>query len=175
MGGRARSRNTIPRCSCGRTARDWRCNILYSASAWIRCRTTGRSGTLKASRSFSSSGTFTLTWCSLPPSADFLTLAAWLWFVVAYLIYLLRLLPRLRQRTRFGFAVVTGIFTGFVAFLLTSLVESSLGDDTLVMLIFFCVGVAHCDRAYAEYSRARSTWREKAAVALALGFWLLAS
>ena len=71
-----------------------------------------------------------------------LTLAAWLWFVMAYLVYLLRLLPRLRQRTRYGFAVVTGIFTGFVAFLLTSLVESSLGDDPLVTLLFFCVGVA---------------------------------
>lgn len=70
-----------------------------------------------------------------------LTLAAWLWFVVAYLIYLARLLPRMRQRTRFGWAVACGIFTGFVAFLLTSLVESSLGDDTLVMLIFFSVGV----------------------------------
>ena len=71
-----------------------------------------------------------------------LTLAAWFWFVVAYVLYLLRLLVRLRQRTRYGFAVVTGIFTGFVAFLLTSLVESSLGDDSLVMLVFFCVGVA---------------------------------
>ena len=78
----------------------------------------------------------------LAAERGFLTLAAWLWFVVAYVIYLLRLLPRLRQRTRFAFAVITGIFTGFVAFLLTSLVESSLGDDTLVMLLFFCAGVA---------------------------------
>jgi O-antigen ligase len=71
-----------------------------------------------------------------------LTLAAWLWFVVAYLIYLVRLMPRLRQRTRFGWAVATGILTGFVAFLFSSLVESSLNDDTLVMLLFFCFGVA---------------------------------
>ena len=78
----------------------------------------------------------------LAAERGFLTLAAWFWFVAAYLIYLLRLLARLRQRTRFGFAVATGIFTGFVAFLLTSLVESSLGDDSLVMLLFFGVGVA---------------------------------
>jgi len=71
-----------------------------------------------------------------------LALAAWLWFVVAYLIYLARLLPRLRARTQFGWAVATGILTGFIAFLFTSLVESSLGNDTLVMLLFFCVGVA---------------------------------
>ena len=78
----------------------------------------------------------------LAAERGFLTLAAWLWFVVAYFIYLLRLMSRVRHRTRYGFAVITGIFTGFVAFLLTSLVESSLGDDTLVMLLFFCVGVA---------------------------------
>lgn len=77
----------------------------------------------------------------LAAERGFLTLAAWLWFVLAYVIYLLRLLARLRQRTRFGFAIATGIFTGFVAFLVTSLVESSLGDDTLVMLLFSCVGV----------------------------------
>jgi hypothetical protein len=70
------------------------------------------------------------------------TLAAWLWFVVAYFVYLVRLLPRLRSRTPFGWAVLTGIFTGLAAFLISSLVESSLGDDTLVMLLFLCVGVA---------------------------------
>jgi hypothetical protein len=78
----------------------------------------------------------------LAAERGFLTLAAWLWFVAAYLAYLARLLPRLRERTRYGFAVVTGILTGFVAFLLGSLVESSLGDDSLVMLLFFCVGIA---------------------------------
>ncbi len=78
----------------------------------------------------------------LAAERGFLTLAAWLWFAIAYLFYLLRLLPRIRQRTRFGWSVACGIFTGFVAFLLTSLVESSLGDDTLVMLIFFGFGVA---------------------------------
>jgi O-Antigen ligase len=71
-----------------------------------------------------------------------LTLTAWFWFVVAYLAYLLRLLPRMRQRTRFGWAVAVGVLAGFVAFLFTSLVESSLGDDTLVMLLFFGCGVA---------------------------------
>ena len=78
----------------------------------------------------------------LAAERGFLTLAAWLWFVIAYFFYLLHLLPRLRQRSRFGWAVACGIFTGFVAFLFTSLVESSLGDDTLVMQIFFGFGVA---------------------------------
>jgi hypothetical protein len=71
-----------------------------------------------------------------------LTLATWLWFVVAYLMYLGRLLPKMQERTRFGWAVLTGILAGFVAFLSASLVESSLNDDSLVMLLFFCFGVA---------------------------------
>lgn len=72
----------------------------------------------------------------------FLTLLAWLWFVVAYLAYLWRLVPRLRARSRFGWTVLCGILAGFVAFLFTSLVESSLADDALVTLLFFCFGVA---------------------------------
>ena len=70
-----------------------------------------------------------------------LALATWLWFVAAYLVYLWRLLPQVPRRTRFGLAVAAGIFTGFVAFLVTSLVESSLADDNLVLLLFFGVGV----------------------------------
>lgn len=71
-----------------------------------------------------------------------LTLAAWLWFVVAYIIYLGGLVARMRRRTRFGWAATTGILAGFIAVLFTSLVESSMGDDTLVMLLFFCFGLA---------------------------------
>ncbi|HUI83781.1 MAG TPA: O-antigen ligase family protein [Candidatus Binatia bacterium] len=72
----------------------------------------------------------------------FLTLAAWLWFVVAYLVYLLRLLARARRQNRFATVVVAGILSGFVAFLVPSLVESALNDDALVTLLFFCFGVA---------------------------------
>jgi hypothetical protein len=72
----------------------------------------------------------------------FLTLAAWLWFVVAYLVYLFRLLARARRQNQFATAIVTGVLSGFVAFLFPSLVESALNDDSLVMLLFFCFGVA---------------------------------
>ena len=78
----------------------------------------------------------------LAAERGFLTLAAWLWFVVAYLIYLLRLFRKARLHNRFATITVAGILSGFVAFLFPSLVESALNDDTLVMLLFFCFGAA---------------------------------
>ena len=72
----------------------------------------------------------------------FLTLTAWLWFVGAYLVYLFRLQQRTRYEARFTRAVVVGIFSGFVAFLVPSLVISTLTDASLEMLIFFCCGTA---------------------------------
>jgi len=70
------------------------------------------------------------------------TLAAWLWFVVANLIFLVRLFRRARQHSRFAAGVVAGVFASFVAFLVPSLVEFCLNDETLVMLLFFYFGMA---------------------------------
>jgi O-antigen ligase len=72
----------------------------------------------------------------------FLTLAAWLWFEIAYLVFLFRLLGRARQQNHFSATIVVGVLSGFVAFLFPSLVESALNDDALVMLLFFACGVA---------------------------------
>lgn len=70
------------------------------------------------------------------------TLAAWLWFVVAYLIFLVRLVGKTRERSRFATTVVTGILSGFVAFLATSWVHYNLGEESLVMALFFYFGLA---------------------------------
>ena len=106
-------------------------------------KTTGPSGTSKASRNFSSSGTFYSDPVQLAAERGFLTPRhVGFGLMMAYLIYLLRLVAPTPAAHGSAFAVATGILTGFVAFLLTSLVESSLGDDSLVMLLFFGVGVA---------------------------------
>ena len=65
----------------------------------------------------------------------FLTLAAWLWFEIAYLVFLFRLLARARRQNQFATMIVVGVLSGFVAFLFPSLVESALNDDALVMLL----------------------------------------
>jgi O-antigen ligase len=71
-----------------------------------------------------------------------LALAAWVWFLGANFIFLVGLLRRVRTRSRFATGVVAGVLAGFVAFLLSSLVEYTLIDETLVMLLFFFFGMA---------------------------------
>ena len=70
------------------------------------------------------------------------TLAAWLWFVIAYIIFLLRLLHRTRGQSRFATGVIAGVLAAFVGYLVPSFVQYCLGDDTLVMIIFFYFGLA---------------------------------
>jgi len=70
------------------------------------------------------------------------TLAAWLWFVIAYLIFLVRLLRRTSEKSRFATGVVAGVLGGFLAFQTTSLVHYNLGEESLVMVLFFYFGLA---------------------------------
>ncbi len=71
-----------------------------------------------------------------------LTLAAWLWFVVAYFVFLFRLLRRTREHSLFATGVVAGVLAAFVGYLVPSAVQYCLGDDTLVMVMFFYFGLA---------------------------------
>jgi len=69
-------------------------------------------------------------------------LLAWLWFCVAYVVFLTHLSLRLRRQNRFALGTATGIYAGFVAFALTSFVHYNLGEEPLVMLLFFSMGIA---------------------------------
>jgi hypothetical protein len=69
-------------------------------------------------------------------------LAAWVWFVVAYLVFLLRLARRARQHSRFASGVVVGVLASFVAFLVPGALHYSLGEEPLVMGLFFYFGLA---------------------------------
>ncbi len=71
-----------------------------------------------------------------------LTLAAWLWFVVSYVVFLFRLLRRTREHSRFATGVVAGVLAAFVGYLVPSTVQYCLGDDPLVMIMFFYFGLA---------------------------------
>ncbi len=69
-------------------------------------------------------------------------LGAWLWFVVAYFLFLLRLLRKARAHSRFATGVVAGILAAFIAWQTTALVHYNLGEESLVMILFFYFGVA---------------------------------
>ncbi len=69
-------------------------------------------------------------------------LAAWLWFVVAYLILLWRLVRKSRGRSRFATGLAAGILGSFVAFQTTAVVHYDLGIESVAMILFFYLGVA---------------------------------
>ncbi len=71
-----------------------------------------------------------------------LTLAAWLWFVIAYVIFLFRLVFLSREHSRFAAGVVAGILGSFVALQLTSIVHYNLGIESVAMTLFFYFGLA---------------------------------
>ncbi len=70
------------------------------------------------------------------------TLVAWLWFVVAYILFLVRLIGKVGTCSRFALAVVTAVLAGFVGFLATSLVHYNLGEEPLILAMFFFLGLA---------------------------------
>ncbi len=68
--------------------------------------------------------------------------AAWFWFIVAYVVFLVRLTLRALPRSRFAAGVASGILASFVALQLTSLVHYTLGIESVVMTVFFYYGLA---------------------------------
>ena len=69
-------------------------------------------------------------------------LLAWIWFCAAYLVFLSRLVSKLREKSRFACGVAAGILGSFVAFTASSFLHYSLGEESLAMLLFFFCGLA---------------------------------
>ncbi len=69
-------------------------------------------------------------------------LLAWLWFCVAYFLFLLRLIRRLQSQNRYARGVAVGTLAAFTAFTFTSLFHYNLGEEPLAMITFFFFGIA---------------------------------
>ena len=70
------------------------------------------------------------------------TLAAWLWFAVAHVALLVRVIRKARKRSRFTAGVATGALAGFAAYQFTALVHYNLGIESVSMVLYFYVGLA---------------------------------
>jgi hypothetical protein len=70
------------------------------------------------------------------------TLLAWCWCLVAYAILLVSILRRARGRSRFAMGMAAGLLAGLCGYLVTSLAHYNLGEETLVMMLFFQFGLA---------------------------------
>jgi O-antigen ligase len=69
-------------------------------------------------------------------------LIAWLWFCIAYALFLWRLISRLRGSSRFACSVAVGALAGLIAFCFTSFFHYNLGEEPLAMMFYFYFGVA---------------------------------
>ncbi len=69
-------------------------------------------------------------------------LAAWLWLAAAYLVLLLKLLPRARAAGWFAHGVVLGLLGGWVAFLVCGVVQYNLGEEQISIVIWCFVGLS---------------------------------
>ena len=69
-------------------------------------------------------------------------LIAWLWFCVAYFLFLVRLIPKLREHSRFASGVGAGALAGLLAFAFTGFFHYNLGEESLAMIFFFYFGLA---------------------------------
>lgn len=85
---------------------------------------------------------FHCTFLQIAVDRGLTTLAAWLWFVVAYLVFLVRLIGKVRMSNRFAAGVLAGVLAGFAAFQVTSMVHYNLGEEPLVTILFFYFGLA---------------------------------
>jgi hypothetical protein len=77
-------------------------------------------------------------------------LLAWLWFCIAYLVFLLRLIRRLRMQSRFALGVAVGVLAGFLAFSFTGFFHYNLGEESLAMIFYFYFGLAIAMERMAE-------------------------
>jgi O-antigen ligase len=69
-------------------------------------------------------------------------LAAWLWFVVAYIRFLVRAVGDVRAKSKFAAGVLAAVLAAFVGFQLTSILHYNLGEEPLVTILFFYFGLA---------------------------------
>jgi O-antigen ligase len=89
--------------------------------------------------------------CGLP------TLLTWLWLMGAYLVFLLRLLARLRNTNWFAEGLSSGVLGGLVAFLLIAMVQYNFGDAEAMVVFWFCMGLAFALQKITVNTTARET------------------
>jgi O-antigen ligase len=86
---------------------------------------------------FNSQSHFHSTWVQLAAERGLLALAAWVWFVVAYLVFLARLIRRTRTVDWFAYGIALGTMSAMIGFLIESVVQYNLGEEQVVVTLWF--------------------------------------
>jgi hypothetical protein len=85
---------------------------------------------------------FHCTYLQIAVDRGLTTLAAWLWFVIAYIMFLVRLIGKAKAKSNFAVGIAAGVLAGFAAFQVTALVHYNLGEEPLATVLFFYFGLA---------------------------------
>ncbi len=97
---------------------------------------------MQAYAQFHTQSHFHSNWIQVAAERGLLTLAAWTWFVVGYLRFLVGLIRRTRTGHWLAFGVALGAFGAMIGFLIESVVQYNLGEEQVVVAMWFFAGLA---------------------------------
>lgn len=101
-----------------------------------------RQWNMQAYAQFHTQSHFHSNWVQLAAERGLLTLAAWLWFVVGYLVFLVRLVRRARVGDWLTYGIALGALGAMIGFLIESVVQYNLGEEQVVVALWFFAGLA---------------------------------
>jgi hypothetical protein len=96
---------------------------------------------VRAYKEFGVSSHFHSTYIELAVDCGLLALAAWLWLMGSYLLWLARAWKKAKNWEWFPRGVLLGVSTGVIGFLLAGLVQYTLGDGEVMMLVWMFMGL----------------------------------
>ena len=96
---------------------------------------------VRAYKEFGVTSHFHSTYIELAVDCGLLALAAWLWLMGSYAIWLARAWKRAKAWDGFSRGLLLGIAGGVIGFLMAGLVQYTLGDGEVMMLIWLFMGL----------------------------------
>lgn len=96
---------------------------------------------IQAFRQFQVQSHFHSDWIQLAADRGLPALAAWIWFVIAYLSLLFKRVRAAKERHWFEYGIALGLLGAFLAFLMQSVVHYNLGEEPLVIAFWFFAGM----------------------------------
>jgi O-antigen ligase len=102
----------------------------------------GSAWQIQAYKTFHTQRHFHSDWVQLAAECGLPALAAFIWLIAAYFIFLLRRLRRTRSADWFAHGLTLGVFAGLLGFLIESFVQYNLGEEQVVVAFWALAGLS---------------------------------